>query len=582
MSKRFAFLAAAAILAAAVSMFGQKARPDFNRASDYDVQNYTIRVRLDRKKQQIFGDTTVSLKPTKPNFRSVELDAVNLVFTSVKLEGSEGSLSYRTTPGKVIVTLDKSYQPGDEISIRFAYSTVKPKKGIYFRDAEHDTAGVELHSSQIWTQGEAEEARYWFPSFDFPSDKATTEEYITAQPGETVIGNGEFLGKETNSDGSVTWHYKMSVPHSTYLVSFAIGKYARVDDKYKDIPLGYYVYPTNVALGKKAFSDTPDMMRAYERLTGVDFPYNKYDQTIVAKFQFGGMENITATTMSDVDIMISQLSGGGLSEDPADPQSAPGIVIDLVSHELAHSWFGDLVTCRNWAELWLNEGFATFMESAYREQRFGRKNYMTKVELDAQDFLINDAVSRARHPLFDLTARDADRLFDDPNTTYHKGGAVIHQLREQVGNEAFWKGINSYLNEHKFGNVESTDLRKAMEKASGQDLKWFFDQWVYSAGAPSLRVAQAWHPKTQTLAITFTQVQKADAIVPAVFRLPLDIRIYTAVGEVNEKVDLTKRSQVVSFKLSGRPSKVEIDPEDKIPLKNVTVTQVVGTPSGKE
>src|SRR5258708_37908065 len=350
--KRFtSTIPAAIIFVTAFSAFGQPKRPDFNRAQTFDAQNYTIRASFDRANKKVFGDTTVSLKPLKADFKVVELDAVDLAFDSVTLEPSGAVLQYKTLPSKVVVTLGKAYGPDDLISIRLKYTAV-PTKGVYFRGADN------MHSDQIWSQGEADEARHWFPSFDFPSDKATTEEYITAKKDETVVGNGEFLGKAENADGTETWHYKMPIPHSTYLVSFVIGKYARIEDKYKDIPLGFYVYPGKEATAAKAFGDTPKMIGVYEELTGVPFPYNKYDQTVVSQFQFGGMENITATTMNDQEIFFADFDFG------------KSIVVDLVSHELAHSWFGDLVTCRNWAELWLNEGFATYMEAAYREKAF--------------------------------------------------------------------------------------------------------------------------------------------------------------------------------------------------------------------
>ena len=569
-SKRFALAFTAAIISiAAFSVPAQKARPDFNRYSDFDAQSYTIRVSFDRAKKEVFGDTIVTVKPTKADLKSLELDAVGMTFTSVKLEPSGQTLQYRTTPTKVIVSLDKPYGVGDTVAIRFVYTTTDPKKGVYFRDAERSSNGQEQHSAQIWSQGEAEENRYWFPSFDFPSDKAFTEEYITTQADETAIGNGEMLGKTTNDNGTVTWHYKMPVPHSTYLASFVVGKYSRIDDKYKDIPLGYYVYPGGEEIGKRAFGSTPDMIRVYEQLTGVPFPYNKYDQTIVAQFQFGGMENITATTMNDSEIMMAMMGENG-------------ITLDLVSHELAHSWFGDMVTCRNWAELWLNEGFATYMEAAYREQRFGRDSYMSKIREDAADFMVDESINHKRHPLFDLNAKDVDGLFDDPNTTYQKGGAVLHTLREQIGTEAFWKGINAYLNAHKFGNAESSDLEKAMEQASGQDLSWWFNQWVYSGGAPSLSVSQLWHPRTKTLTVTVTQIQKPDAITPAIFRLPMEVKIVTASGEQGEKMDITKRIQTFSYKLSSRPTKLDVDPGDKIPIKTVKVRPIASVRAAGE
>ena len=357
-----------------------------------------------------------------------------------------------------------------------------------------------------------------------------------------MIGNGELVDTRKNSDGTETWHYKMPVPHSTYLVSFVIGKYAKIEDRYKEVPLGFYVYPGREATGRKAFGKTKEMMRIFEAETGIAFPFNKYDQTIVSSFQFGGMENITATTMADTEIFFADFDFGEAT------------VTDLVSHELAHSWFGNLVTCRNWAELWLNEGFATYMEAVYREKAYDRDSYLRKIRADAANFLVDDSVNRKRHALFNQRAVDVTSLFDNASTTYHKGGVVLHMLREQVGSRPFWKGVNTYLNRHKYGSVESTDLRRAMEEASGQNLEWFFDQWVYKAGAPKLDIRQTYNTGSKTLNVTVSQTHRADSITPAVFRLPLDIRIKTATEEFDHMIDVTKRIETFSFKVPVKPA----------------------------
>ncbi len=541
------------IASTAISAFGQSNRTDFNRPQTFDAQHYIIRASFDRSKKKVFGDTTISLKPLTAGFRTVELDAVDLAFESVKLEPSGLDLPHKATARTVIITLDKAYSPNDFITIRLKYSA-SPNKGVYFVDAETRSQGAN-HSAQIWTQGEPDEARHWFPAFDFPSDKATTEQYLTVQKGETVIGNGELIGKAENADGTETWHYKMPVPHSTYLVSFVIGKYVKIEDKYGEIPLGFYVYPGRENTARNAFGDTRKMMAAFEEMTGFAYPFNKYDQSIVSNFQFGGMENITATTMADTEIFFSDFDFG------------KGPVSDLVVHELAHSWFGNMVTCKNWAELWLNEGFATFMEAAYREKANGRGDYLRKIRSDAAAFLVDDSVNRKRHALFNQRAGDVGSLFDNPSTTYNKGGAVVHTLREQVGSAVFWKAVNTYLNRHKFGNVESTDLKNVMEETSGQNLGWFFDQWVYGAGAPRLDVKQSYRPRTRTLTLTISQTQNIDKITPAVFRLPLDILIKTASGVSRQKIDMTKRVQTFTFKTTERPTSVEIDEAEKIPLK---------------
>ncbi len=524
--------------------------PDLNRAQTFDVQHYTIRVSFDRAKKQVIGDTTVSLKPLKDGLRVVELDAVDIAFQSVVLEPHGAQLQYKTVRDKVIVSLDKPYAPADTISIRFRY-TATPVKGVYFVAADKG------RSAQIWTQGEPEEARYWIPSFDFPSDKATTEQIITAEMDETVIGNGELVSKTDNPNGSRTWHYKMSVPHSTYLISFVIGKYVLVQEKYKDIPVGYYVYPGKEGVVKNAYGRTLDMFSVFEDLTGVPYPFNKYDQTMVANFQFGGMENITATTMADTEIFF------------ADFEFGRNAVMDLVSHELAHTWFGNMVTCKNWAELWLNEGFATFMEAAYREKAFGRDDYKRKIRTDAAQFLVNDTVNKRRHGLYNRRAGDVTSLFDNPSTTYNKGGVVVHMLREQVGDKEFWKAVNTYLTRHRFGNVETADLKRAMEEVSGQDLGWFFDQWVYGTGSPKLDVRKVYSASGKTLRLTVTQVQNPVDLVPAAFQIPLDVEITTASGTRKERVDITRRVQTFTLPVDGRPTAMKFDPDEKIPLKSI-------------
>lgn len=547
-------------MAAAILFFycqpavAQNGQTSFDRPRTFDVQNYTLRVRFDRAKKVVFGDTTVSLTPLSGELRQVDLDAVGMTFTSVKLNESPNQASYKTTAAKITITLDRAYRPGEVINLRFVYST-KPKKGIYFIPAEIEN-GKEVRSEQIWTQGEAEEARYWFPSFDFPSDKATTEEFINAQKDETVIGNGEFVDKTDEADGTVTHHFKMDIPHSTYLVSFVIGKYTRASDEARGVPLGFYVYPGKENIVPLAFSDTGKMLAAYEDLTGVKFPYKKYDQTIVSGFQeFSGMENITATTLADTEVFFANFEFGRAT------------VEDLVSHELAHSWFGDLVTCQNWSELWLNEGFATFMEAASREKLFGRDSYIRKLKADVATFMADEAINKRRHALVNQFAKPDNSLFDI--TTYQKGGAVVHMLREEVGNDVFWKAINIYLNRHKFANVRTSDLQKAMEETSGKNLDWFFRQWAYSSGYPKLNLSRSYNPTSKTLTITLTQTQAAAAGTPLVYRLPMEVAIMTDSGTTTEHLVLDKRTAKFTFKVDGQPKTVKLDPREAIILKSV-------------
>ena len=535
----------------------QDVRKDFTRPQTFDVKNYTIRVGFDRAAKKVLGDTVVTLAPLAEPLTSIELDSADIFYSDVSDVERSVPLKFHTSRQKVIVELGRSIPPGRDISIRFKYIST-PIKGVYFQPPQIEN-GKEVRSAQIWSQGEADEAHHWFPSFDFPSDKATSEQFITANAGETVIATGELIEKAANPDGTLTWHFKMSIPHSTYLLSFVIGNYTVTADKFGEIPLGYYVYPGRESIVPKAFGKTADILRVYEELTGVKFPYNKYDQTIVANFAFGGMENITATTLSDQEVFLSNFEFG------------KSTVEDLVSHEAAHSWFGDLVTCRNWAELWLNEGFATYMEAAYREKTYGHANYLLKVRVDAAIFMADDAVNPKPNGLFNQNAGDIDKLFERSATVYNKGGAVLHMLREQVGEKGFWTAVHNYLERHRFGTVESTDLRAAMEQASGQNLDWFFSQWVYGGGYPKLTVRHKYDPRTRVIGLTVMQTQKGSKLVPNAFRLPMEVEVKTKDGTHLETIDVTKRTETFSLRSDRAPTSVKLDPQEKVILKSVKV-----------
>ena len=304
-------------------------------------------------------------------------------------------------------------------------------------------------------------------------------------------------------------------------------------------------------------------MRVFEELTGVNYPYNKYDQTVVANFDFGGMENITATTMADTEMFFNR----------------PDDVEDLVSHELAHSWFGNMVTCENWSELWLNEGFATFLEAAYRERKYGRKDYLRKLRDDLSSFRADQAVNQNRHGLFNVLARPDNSLFDV--TTYQKGGLVLHTLRETVGLENFWRAVNLYLTRHKFQNVKTADLQKAMEEVSKMNLDWFFRQWVYGAGYPKLQIEQFYNEQKKVLELNVEQTQAIDKITPEAFVLPVEIEIILKGGaKKSERIEIKKRRETFSIKLNGKPEKIVYDKDEKLPLALIKTQTVKNSHSG--
>ncbi len=534
--------------------------PPSPRKRTFDVQHYVISSRLDFVKKQIAGQTTIRVKPLAAGFEVLELDAAEMKIDAVGLgDGSAGSegkaLQYKTEGEKLSITLDRAYTPADVVSVTIKYTVTAPKKGVYFIDKAVDRGDRLINPRQAWTHGEAEESRYWFPAYDYPDDKATSEQYLTVPAGDQAIANGELIDTTDNADGTKTWHYKMPVPHAIYVTSFVAGDYLRIDAKYNDIPLGYYIYRGEQNLAPLAFGKTPLIMEVFEKMTGVKFPFNKYDQTMVAQFDFAGMENVTATTLADSEIFGAELKS-------LRPQ-----VEDLVSHELAHSWFGNLVTCKTWSQLWLNEGFASYMEAVFREQTGNRKAYLDKVRSDRERFFADELSGARQHPLVNKMAAADNDLYD--TTTYQKGAVVIYMLRETVGEEAFWKAINSYLNKHKFGSVETADLQEAMETASGKNLDWFFNQWVYGSSYPELSVKSTYDSKKKDLLLEIEQKQKTRPNAVAAFILPLEIEIVTDKGVIKKKLNVDQTKEVFEISTRSKPEKIVVDKDDKILLKKV-------------
>ncbi len=503
------------------------------------------------------GDETVSLKPLASGFKSFELDASSMKIEAVTLADSDQTLKWTQPPNKLAITLDRVYEPSETIVVRIRYRAT-PQRGLYFIPEYRSTSSAGgSKPAQIWTQGEPEENHHWFPCYDFPDDKATSEQYITTGADEIAISNGTLLETKTNADGTRTFHWKMEQPHASYLTSIVVGNYAKLDDAYKSIPLEYYTYRGTEETARRAFIKTPEMMSLFSQRLNYEYPYDRYAQTIVASFIFGGMENITATTHADSEILSGNTREAQLATE------------NLISHELAHSWFGNLVTCKDWSELWLNEGFATFMEAVFREHEAGHDAYLEEMRSNASLYFLEDLLKYRRPVVYDRYGSAID-IFDA--TVYKKGALVLHMLRETVGDEMFWKALHRYLEEYKYKAVGTPDLQRVFEETTGQRLDWFFDQWVYKAGYPELRVRSFYHQPTGKLTLEVTQTQSTEAMTPLVFRLPVEIELATSSGKRTERIEITQRSQRFTFKLDGKPLMIRFDKGERI-LKKVDFPQ---------
>ncbi|MCW5832649.1 MAG: HEAT repeat domain-containing protein [Labilithrix sp.] len=527
----------------------------FERARPFAIEHIALDLALDFDARSVRGTATVRLRRVDPEAATIELDAIGFAIASVELAGKPARYVYDGARLLVDVGADV-----DRAALSIAYSAT-PRKGLYFLDADEH---VPTRPKQAWTQFQEEDARHVFPCHDKPHAKMTTETRIRVPAGFYVLSNGALAGREAAGDHEV-FHWKMDEPHASYLVSIVAGEFSELtavapvrgdgaDGGTREIPLTYLVPKGREDDARRTFARTPEMITWFSELLGVPYPWNKYAQVVVSDFIFGGMENTTATTMYE-HILLDERAALDVTSD------------DLIAHELAHQWFGDLVTCRDWSEGWLNEGFATFMEHVWREHHLGRDEYEYGVRNDLASYL-GEATGRYRRP---IVCQDYDApldLFD--RHLYEKGGLVLHVLRVELGDALFWKGVSGYLRRHARGVVETRDLLRTLEDVSGRSLGRRFEELVHRPGHPELELQLSWEDGVLRCAAKQTQAT-ADG-VPSAFEVPIVLAVVDAETgrERREKLRLAARADTFSIPCPTRPRFVVVDPEMRI-LGEVTV-----------
>ena len=523
---------------------------------NYDTRHIKLELRFDWEREQAYGTATITFAPLAISIRSVEFDAAQMTFSGVRLAGgAELQYQFDETAEKLRITLDRAYQPNEEVTVAITYRTqggpgrregVNATGGLTFiKPAGSATAG-----RQIWSQGETEFSRFWFPCHDHPNDFATSEMVATVEKPFIAISNGRLLERRDNGDGTETFHWKMEQPHASYLTSLIVGEYVTIEATHNGIPVQTNVYPNQTAQGRALNAPAQDMIRFFAERTGVRYPNARYAQTIVRGFN-GGMENITSTTLSD-QVLRGVRADGTLSAG----------VEALIAHEVAHSWFGNYVTCRTWADLWLNEGFANYFEGIWVEHRYGRDDFLYASVRSNQAQYLQAWQRGRRRPIATSHYADPEALFDA--YSYHRGAAVLHMLRVALGDESFWRAINLYLRRYAHQPVETAQFRAAIEEATGQPMNWFFDQWVYQMGHPIFRVTQVYDPARGRLTLTVKQEQRPDPANPypqaRFFRTPVEISIGTERGVRTERVMIEPREeQTFNFAVDSRPLLVNFD-----------------------
>jgi aminopeptidase N len=556
--------ASVAMLLASNGLFAQtQATPSASaiyRASATKVNalvHTKLDVRFDYAKKYLYGKEWVTLKPYAYATDSLNLDAQGMDIKSVAMVNgkTQQPLKYKYDQEQISIDLGKKFLPGQLYTIYVEYvskpnelkvkgsAAITDAKGLYFINPDSAVKGKPV---QIWTQGELQSSSAWFPTLDRPNQKTTSEISMTVPSKYVTLSNGKLTTQVKNANGTRTDTWKMDLPHSTYLFMMAVGDFKIYHDKWKQKEVNYYLEPAYAPYAKQIFGTTPEMIELYSKLLGVDYPWNKYSQIVARDYVSGAMENTSATLHGEY---VQRTPREMLDENFDKAEST-------IAHELFHQWFGDYVTAESWSNITVNESFANFSEILWAEHKYGKDA--------ADDHNYKDLVSYLADPenytknLVRFNYQEKEDVFD--LVSYQKGGRILNMMRNFLGDEVFFKGLNIYLKQNALKNGEAHLLRLAMEEASGKDMNWFFNQWYFGAGHPVVKIDYAWDAASKTQKVTITQSQ-----VGSPFIVPMAIDLYTGKNKKRYQVTLKDAVQTFAFPAATQPDLVNVD-ADKVVL----------------
>lgn len=515
-----------------------------------ELKHTKLKVNFDYQKEQMNGEAWISASPYFYPSDSLVLNAKAMLIHEVALDrnGSKTPLKYNYSKDILNINLDKTYNRNQDYTVYIKY-TARPNeveqqgsaaitdaKGLYFINAR----GTDPDKpTQIWTQGETESSSVWFPTIDKPNMKTTQEIYMTVPDKYVTLSNGVLKSSTKETNGLRTDHWVLDKKHAPYLFFMGVGDYAVVKDKWRNIPVDYYVEKEYEPVAKQIFGNTPEMLEFFSKILNYDYPWNKYHQITARDYVSGAMENTTAVLHTD---MAQQKAGALIDEN---------IWEDVIAHEAFHHWFGNIVTTESWSNLTVNESFANYSEYLWNEHKYGKDyaDYGLKKALDSY-FRDPSLVSR------DLVRYDyhsREDMFDA--VSYNKGGGILHMLRKYLGDEAFFGALNYYLKQNEYGTGEAHQLRLAFEKVSGKDLNWFFNQWFFGKGHPKVGYTTRFEPVKKQVIVSIGQHQIGDY-----FEFPLAIDIYENGKPVRKNVWVNAQSKnEFSFPVSKAPDLVNIN-----------------------
>ena len=498
-----------------------------------DIRHLALDITPNFQARTIRGSATLHFKPIATPLEELRLDAVDL--NTISTTSSETGFTHQVTGREIIFHFSPPIPVGKESTVTVHY-TAEPVQGLYFRTQE-----MGYSETQLWTQGESIESRHWFPCFDHPIQKLTSEVTCHLPAGMVALSNGRQTSISQDSNGLTAFHWLQDKPHVNYLITLVAGQFEKIEGKLRDIPLEFWTAPSDLPYAPNSFRHTRHILEFFEREIGVNYPWAKYGQVTIKDYHWGGMENTSLTTLNANTLFPTEIENLSNSD-------------GLVAHELAHQWFGDLLTCKDWSHTWLNEGFATYYNWLWDGNFSGQNELLYTLHNAAKGILSNTNETRGI----------VWRKFNEPGEmfnylAYPKGAWVLHMLRSQLGPELYRECIRTYVQRHAYGSVTTDDLRAVFEELSGRNLERFFDQWVYGIGAPALDVAYSWDEKTKQAKLTVKQTQKISEEAH-LFQFPLTLRFATKTERLDRTVQVTKKDEEFYFPLKSAPDVVRVDP----------------------
>jgi len=510
-----------------------------------DILHVAIDVTPDFKARTITGVTTVHFAPIAKALDEFALDAIDLDVSSVTCSGPMSD--YSVADRKITARFSPPIPPGQKTTLVITYSA-EPKQGLYFRTPELGYREEDVH---LFSQGETHGAPYWYPSYDYPNERSTSEVTCRVPSDMTVLSNGRLISERIDPNTglkAVTW--LQGKPHVNYLIALTAGRLKKVESRYKDIPLAFYVPASKIAMAANSFEGTADMIAFYEQATGIAYPWDKYYQAAVTDFVAGGMENTSLTILTDGTLFTAD------TENIHSSQS-------LVAHELAHQWFGDYVTCKDWSHVWLNEGFATYYEDLYNGYKNGRDTMLYELYQGSQGMLRDRPDEK---PIVWRAYSEADDQFD--YRTYAKGGWVLRMLNAELGEDLFRQCIKTYLERNALCCVVTGDFLSVVEELSGRSFERFFDQWVNHAGFPKLTVSYEWLGHDRLARLSVRQTQDINENV-SLFHFRTKVRFLISGKPVDKEILVEEKEHDFYFPLAKEPTVVRFDPDCEL-LAQVT------------